>query len=164
MGAANRLYLGAGTADTMAVQPAMVGINGLPTTNALEVFTPTGIRQGRLYISGGDQGTTVWNSITYNAYHNAANNGWVFPDNTKPAMTIEFDSLQSGGRFQIYTATKAAPTTFVQRLALDGENGNLVLSGGLGLGTSPPGAKLDITANTQAWGGWFEAIRFSQAV
>lgn len=39
----------------------------------------------------------------------------------------------------------------------------LMPSGGVGIGTNSPGAKLDILATTSTWGGWFEAIRLSQA-
>jgi hypothetical protein len=35
-------------------------------------------------------------------------------------------------------------------------------SGNVGIGTAGPGAKLDIVADSQTWGGWYEAIRFSQ--
>ncbi|MBL8473302.1 MAG: tail fiber domain-containing protein [Rhodocyclaceae bacterium] len=39
----------------------------------------------------------------------------------------------------------------------------LMPSGGVGIGTNAPGAKLDIVANTSTWGGWYEAIRLSQS-
>ncbi len=39
----------------------------------------------------------------------------------------------------------------------------LMPSGGVGIGTNTPGAKLDIVANTTTWGGWYEAIRLSQS-
>lgn len=38
----------------------------------------------------------------------------------------------------------------------------LMPSGGVGIGTNAPGAKLDILASTTTWGGWYEAIRLSQ--
>jgi hypothetical protein len=38
----------------------------------------------------------------------------------------------------------------------------LMPSGHVGIGTTNPGAKLDIMATTTAWGGWLEAIRFSR--
>lgn len=34
--------------------------------------------------------------------------------------------------------------------------------GRVGVGNSSPGAKLDVTANSTTWGGWYEAIRLSQ--
>jgi hypothetical protein len=160
-GGTNRLLLGGGTVDTLFVVPSAVGINTQPTGNALHVNDNTGIRQNRLFLSGGDQAATTWASLTYNAYHNGANNNWVFPDPTKPVMTLEMDSQRGPSRFEIYSTTTANRTAFVERLALDGDTGNMVLFGSLGIGGAP-GARLDVTANTQTWAGWFEAIRLSQ--
>jgi hypothetical protein len=39
----------------------------------------------------------------------------------------------------------------------------ITTDGNVGIGTTNPRAKLDILANTSTWGGWYEAIRFSQS-
>lgn len=45
-------------------------------------------------------------------------------------------------------------------------DGKVIMNGGnVGIGTANPGARLDVTASgndNTTWGGWFEAIRFSQ--
>ena len=75
---------------------ATLGRLGLGTpapTHALHVTPISGIRQNALYLSGGPG----WSSLSYNAHHNDANNAWVFPDPTRPAVTIEMDDAGGEG-------------------------------------------------------------------
>src|SRR5713101_3565322 len=49
-------------------------------------------------------------------------------------------------------------------LGEEGASGDLMRiteSGNVGIGTTVPGAKLDVNASGSTWGGWLEAIRFS---
>lgn len=131
-----RLYLQAG---------GNVGINTTTPSNQLHVSGNTGIRQNRLYVSGGDG----WSSLSYNAHHNGGNSAWVFPDNTHKAVTVEMDDAGGVPRFQVYSTTAAAPTTWVQRLAVNGDNGDVALAhngGNVGIGTSAPTHKLHVDA------------------
>jgi len=133
-------------------------------TNALSVSDATGIRQNSLYLSG----APGWSSLAYNAYHAAANDQWIFPDSSQPAVTLEIDNNRgNNGRLQVFMSTLAHKTAFVERLYLDGENGNMAIGlgngvGNLGIGTLTPEARLELVANTTTAGGWYEAIRFSQ--
>jgi hypothetical protein len=105
-----------------------VGIGTTQPSHKLHVNDNTGIRQNRLYLSGGDG----WSSLTYNAYHNAANDNWVFPDPTRAAVTIEIDDLQGQRpRFEVYTTTSGATTSWLRRLSIDGNSGNLEVDGSL---------------------------------
>jgi hypothetical protein len=121
-----------------------VGIGTTTPTNPLQVAGNMGIRQNRLYISGGDTTNNPWQSISYNAYHNASNNAWVFPDPTKPAMTIEMDNAGSGStpsRFSIFSTTQSSTTNWISRFYINGDTGNV------GIGTATPGANLEIDSN-----------------
>ena len=101
--------------DTLFLNAANVQTNGsLAVTGK--------VNQNRLYLSGG----VGWSSLSYNAYHNDANTGWVFPDPTHQAVTVEIDDSNGGGpRFQIFNTTKDNPTTWVQCFAIDGNTGNI---------------------------------------
>jgi hypothetical protein len=109
-----------------------VGIETTAPTHPLHVNGNTGIRQNRLYMSGGDG----WSSLSYNAYHNDANNAWVFPDPSRPAVTIEMDDHNGTPRVQVFSTTTSAPTTWVQRLAIDGNSGNVSVNGNISSGTN----------------------------
>jgi hypothetical protein len=115
-----------------------VGIATDAPTNRLHVNDATGIRQNRLYLSGGDG----WSSLTYNANHDVANGQWVFPDPSRPAATIELDdNLGAGARCEIFTATKAATTAMLSRLKVDGETGNV------GIGQQAPATRLHVVGD-----------------
>jgi len=103
-----------------------------PPTHALHVTSVEGLRQNSLFLSGAPGGS----SFTYNAHRNATNNGWVFPDPSRPAVTLEMDDAGGKGRFQVWSTTTANKTGWVQRLAIDGETGALTVSGSLGFGSS----------------------------
>lgn len=123
-----------------------VGV-GTPTpTNTLHVNSNTGIRQNRLYLSGGDG----WSSLTYNAYHNNANNNWVFPDSSHKSVTIEMDDNQGVPRFEVWSTTSSAPTNWIQRLAINGDSGSVSMAhngGNVGIGTTSAAERLDVRGN-----------------
>jgi hypothetical protein len=138
-----------------------VGIGTSNPTNRLHVDDATGIRQGRLYLSGGP-GNNGWSSLTFNAYHNAANSAWVFPDNTRPAGTIEMDAAPgSGGRFEVYGTTVGDTQTWIKRLRIDLETGNIQLAptpggGKVGVGSVSPRSPLAVRGT----GTWQELLSF----
>lgn len=129
-----RLYIAAGGG---------VGVDTVNPTNKLHVVGNLGVRQNRMYLSGGD----AWSSLTYNAHHNAANSAWVFPDQARPAVTIEMDDANAIPRFAVYNTSAAAPTTWVQRLFVDGTTGSVHLAhngGNIGIGTANPLNRLHV--------------------
>ena len=130
-----------GNANT-AFMGGNIGIATTAPSNRLHVADATGIRQGRLYMSG-DVG---WNSLTYNAYHAVNNAGWVFPDSTRTAATIEMDDSGGTSRFEVWTTTSAAKNNFQQRFRIDGETGNV------GINTGAPDGKLTITSTDPVQG------------
>jgi len=84
-----------------------------------------GIRQNRLYLSGGVGGS----SLTYNAHRNEATNDWVFPDRTHPAVTLEMDDWNGTPRFQVWSTTSGSPTSWQERFAIDGNSGSIWAGG-----------------------------------
>ena len=112
-----RLYLQAG---------GNIGMGTTEPTNPLHVGQVSGIRQNELYLSGG----TGWSSVSYNAFHNSANNNWVFPDPSRPAVTVEMDDYGNNPRFQIFSTTRENPTGWVLRLAVDGQTGAVSVPSG----------------------------------
>jgi hypothetical protein len=92
-----------------------------------------------LYLSG-DKG---WSSVAYNAHRNAAGNAWVFPDPTRPAMTIEMDDAGGPGRFQVWSTTRAATQVWTgPHLMVAGETGNV------GVGTGNPVARMHVVGGS----------------
>lgn len=136
-----------GTIDQqfVVVSSGDAGVGTVSPSNKLHVDGATGIRQNRLYLSGGD----AWSSISYNAHHNAANDAWTFPDPTHKAMTIELDDNSGVPRFEIFGNTTADPAKWTSVLRVRGDTGDVAMchSGGVvGIGTAAPfpGLKLDI--------------------
>ena len=119
------------TKEAMRVDPSgKVGIGTSTPTNPLHVNGNTGIRQNRFYMSGGDGGDGG-SSLTYNAHRNNTNDGWVFPDPSYKAVTIEMDDAGGTPRFQVWSTTTANPTGWVLRFAIDGNSGNTWIGGNL---------------------------------
>jgi len=119
----------AGTTPHVAIAAdGKVGIGTQTPTNRLHVADAIGVRQNRLYLSGGDG----WSSLTYNAYHDTANANWVMPDPSRPAMTIELDDLNGTPRCEIYSNTAGTPGGWISRFKVDGGTGNV------GVGTGAP--------------------------
>ena len=149
-------FAGADGTPRLAVDAALgrLGVDVDRPSHPLHVAAVGGIRQNRLYVSG-DAG---WSSLSYNAHHNEANNAWVFPDPSRPAVTVEMDDAGGRGRFEVFATTAAAPTTWVRRLAIDGNTGSVQVAGSLGVGhddrdgiavvaSNNPGTALCATSN-----------------
>ena len=130
--------------EVMRVAPSgKVGISTTTPTHPLHVNANTGIRQNSLYISGG----AGWSSLSYNAHHDEANGQWVFADPSHKAVTIEMDDAAGSPRFQVLSTTTQAPTKWVQRLAVDGNSGNVLMGqngGNVGIGTTAPVSRLQV--------------------
>jgi hypothetical protein len=129
-----------------------IGIGTSTPSSRLHVDDILGIRQKYLYLSG-DKG---WSSLTYNAFHDAQNQNWQFPDSSRPAVTIEMDDQQgAGGRFQVWSTTLGAKSAWIQRFGIDGESGNVFMAhqgGNVGIGTASPAARLQVTGGDILWG------------
>jgi hypothetical protein len=129
-----------------------VGIGTDAPLNILHVNGNIGIRQNKLYLSGGDG----WSSLSYNAHHDAANTAWVFPDPVRTAVTVEMDDSQGTPRFEVFNTTPGATNQWTQRLAINGSSGNVAMAhngGNVGIGTPTPVSKLQIGGDLA-----FEAI------
>jgi hypothetical protein len=103
-----------------------IGQGTATPTHPLHITGNSGIRQNSLYLGGGPG----WSSLSYNAFHDANNAGWVFPDPSRPAVTVEMDDLD-GGRFQVWTTTTANTQAWQLRLAIDGKAGVVSIPGRL---------------------------------
>ena len=129
-----RLYLKAGGG---------VGIATVEPTNPLHVNGNAGIRQNRLYLSGG----VGWSSITYNAHHNDANNAWVFPDPARKSITLELDDANGATRFEVFSNPTSTPGNWTSHLRVSGDNDVTAMAyngGSVGIGTLNPGEKLHV--------------------
>jgi len=103
-----------------------MGVATTTPTHKLHVNDNSGIRQNRLYVSGGD----AWSSFSYNAYRNSANSGWAFPDPTHSALAIEMDDAGGSPSFQFWSTTLTATQTWsnVPLLAIDGNTGHVTIN------------------------------------
>ena len=141
-----RIYkgdFGAGTHVATFGQSGRVGIGTNDPANALHVAGATGVRQNALCLSGNPD----WSSVTFNAFHNEANNAWVFPDATRPAVTLEMDALGNVPRFEVFSTTLGNNQAWVSRLKVFGHTGNVAMAhngGNVGVGTTTPAARLDV--------------------
>ena len=136
--------MGAGTHVASFTQTGRLGIGTNDPTNLLHVNGDLGLRQNRLYMSGG---ANNWASITFNAHHSADGGSWVFPDPAVPAVTIEMDAAGGPSRFEVYSTILGDNTAWRSRLRVDGHNGNVgmaAVEGNVGIGTYIPAAKLDV--------------------
>ncbi len=107
-----------------------VGVNTTTPSHPLHVNGNKGIRQNNTYMSGGEGGSHG-SSLTHNAYRNDTNDQWIFPDPSRPCVTLEMDNAFGPPRFEVWTTTTSATTTWGRRFALDGNTGNVTVSGNL---------------------------------
>jgi hypothetical protein len=123
-----------------------IGQGTATPTHPVHVTGNSGIRQNSMYVSGGPG----WSSLSYNAFHDANNGTWVFPDTTRPAVTVEMDdSFNAGSRFQVFTTPNASKQSWQMRLGIDGNTGTVTIPGRLSLsaGLSSSGSiGIDATA------------------
>ena len=134
--------LGAGTPLMSLTATGRLGIGETDPSQVLHVKGALGIRQNALYLSG-DPG---WSSLTFNAHHNQANSGWVFPDPSKPAVTVEMDAAGGFPRFEVYATALGANQTWQSRLFVNGHTGDV------GIGTNNPTARLDVAGDVRFGG------------
>lgn len=146
--------VGAGTHVASFTQTGRLGVGTNDPSNALHVNGDLGVRQNRLYLSGG---TRDWSSVTFNAHRSADGQQWVFPDPSKPAVTIEMDAFGGGPpRFEVFSTLAGANTSWRSRLKVFGHSGDIgmaLVEGNVGIGTYAPSVKLDVTGEIAFAGG-----------
>ena len=130
---------GAGTPLMALTDEGRLGIGATDPTHALHVTSPRGLRQGSLYLSG----DSSWSSVTYNAHHDESNNAWVFPDASKPAVTVEMDAKDAFPRFEVYTTRPGDNRSWTSQLLVRGDTGRV------GIGTRSPQATLDVAGEVR---------------
>ncbi|OBF33686.1 hypothetical protein A5724_19240 [Mycobacterium sp. ACS1612] len=133
-----RFYnLGSGAPLTSLTASGRLGIGEKAPTNPLHVAGADGIRQNAMYVSGDSR----WSSLSFNAHHDRANATWVFPDPSKPAVTVEMDALDGGPRFEVYSTVPGDNQQWASRLMVDGHSGRV------GVGTRTPSVSLDVVGD-----------------
>lgn len=126
--------VGTGTPLASLTATGRLGVGEKAPSNPLHVTGAAGIRQNAMYVSGDSR----WSSLTFNAHHNAANNSWVFPDPTKPAVTLEMDAVTGTPRFEVWSTIPGNNQQWASRLIVEGHTGNV------GIGTQAPTARLEV--------------------
>lgn len=122
--------VGSGVPLMSLTSEGRLGLGETSPTHRLHVKDVRGIRQNAMYLGGDSR----WSSLTYNAHHNDANNGWVFPDPTHPAVTVEMDDVPGYPRFQVYSTVPGNNQQWASRMLLNGHTGNLDVSGDVRFG------------------------------
>jgi hypothetical protein len=102
-------------------------LGGATFAGPVVVNSGYGVNQGWLYMSGDSRGS----SFSYNVHRSADNSVYVWPQPTHTAVTMEIDDALSYPRFEIYTTTTQAKTTFVQRFAINGSTGDVTIGANL---------------------------------
>ncbi len=132
--------------------------------DALMILGRAGTDKGRkvrlwdyLQVNGTMEATTMEATGTIIPSAGNGNNGIVFPSDpgggSGDTAWIKYYSRVAGG--ESMTLEIGVSNDADDHIAL-------MPSGNVGIGTTTPGAKLDINATTGTWGGWLEAIRFSR--
>jgi hypothetical protein len=119
-----------------------IGQGTAAPTHPLHITGNSGIRQNSMYVSGG----VGWSSLSYNAFHDPTNQGWIFPDLTRPAVTVEMDD-RDGGRFEIWNTTTANTQGWQLRLGIDGKTGVVSIPGVLSVNSVSAAAPMSVGAN-----------------
>jgi hypothetical protein len=120
-----------------------IGQGTATPTHPVHVTGNSGIRQNSMYVSGGPG----WSSLSYNAFHDANNGGWVFPDLSRPAVTVEMDdNNNTGSRFQVWTTANASKQGWQLRLGIDGNTGAVNIPGQLSLNAVSAAGAVSVTA------------------
>lgn len=130
---------GAGTPLVALTDQGRLGIGATDPTHALHVSSPRGLRQGALHLSG----DVRWSSLTFNAHHDDANGAWVFPDASRPAVTLEMDAVADYPRFEVYTTAPGDNRQWRSQLLVRGDTGRV------GIGTRSPEATLDVAGDVR---------------
>jgi hypothetical protein len=134
---------GSGTPLMSLTATGRLGIGEADPKNMLHVKGSLGIRQNAMYLSGDSR----WSSLTFNAFHNASNTAWEFPDTSKPAVTIEMDAIDGFPRFEVWATQPGGGNQLWQsRLLVNGHTGNV------GIGTRSPAARLDVSGDLRVSG------------
>lgn len=140
-----------------ALRGGRLGIETTTPTNLVHIEGNSGLRVNRLYASGGQgNGPSVWSSLSFNAHHNDANTGWVFPEPARTAVTIEMDEASGVPRFEVYSTTLADKVGWVRRLGVNGDSGDVVVneSGGrTAIGPAAPLCRLHVSDSIAAGAG-----------
>lgn len=135
------------TPEVVVLDNGNVGIATTTPTHKLHVNDNSGIRQNRLYVTGGDmQGGNVWCSMTYNAYRKGDNSDWIFPDASRTAVAIAMDDNNGAPRFQVFSTTTTNSKVFGLCFAIDGNSGNASFA------TTPTSARITVNGVVPAHG------------
>lgn len=130
---------GTGTPLMALTSTGRLGVGANDPSNALQVSGNLGIRQNSLYLSGDSR----WSSLTFNAHHNESNTAWVFPEPTKPAVTVEMDAIGGFPRFEVFATASGNNQAWQSRLFVNGHSGDV------GIGTASPTARLDVAGDVR---------------
>ncbi len=131
--------VGTGTPLMSLTGTGRLGVGATDPSNTLQVTGNLGIRQNSLYLSGDSR----WSSLTFNAHHNESNTAWVFPEPTKPAVTLELDAAGGFPRFEVFATQPGNNQAWQSRLFVNGHTGDV------GIGTAAPTARLDVAGDVR---------------
>ena len=129
---------GSGTPLVTLTATGRLGVGETDPSHPLHVKGSLGVRQNAMYLGGDSR----WSSLTFNAHHDSDNVAWVFPDTSKPAVTVEMDAVDGYPRFEVWATLPGLENKqWTPRLHVNGHTGNV------GIGTRSPSARLDVAGN-----------------